>query len=449
MATILQFNNVIDDQKKMGEAQYIQIGSVKPRPEDKPEFVYNSGVAPEIKNFYTVNDVSTFQFDRSFHRGEKDPNNEFKTLCTERLVMHTNYTFPGILQWYEVIRTEQLTLSPVCTANEAVKSACKELQKEIDKTKKDSSIDAIKSLSMKLQGMISASVQGGIPKYQEAFFSPDYERLHPEERDRIRELKELLNEQVKLLDHGLHLMKTMDRMHGTGLSDMLRSLGEILRDIKESLGMQSSSVRRSSSHLSVSSVREGNRRSDSGVESMLVEQRPGTPGGGSIQSSGSNRSSGFSAADAVSEELVDLSELDQGPQEKSISDPDISRQPSHKYPDSFSRDSPFRHPGLSAEPIPEKPEPPPKQRQPKETQELVKSEISATSNRVPPLPPRKPSLGKQTNGLHRTSMYEPVESSQSSDTPPPIPQRASVLRSTVPKPAPRSSIIRHEENSRL
>uniref|UniRef100_A0A8W8LPG2 Uncharacterized protein n=1 Tax=Magallana gigas TaxID=29159 RepID=A0A8W8LPG2_MAGGI len=135
--------------------------------------------------------------------------------------------------------------------------------------------------------------------------------------------------------------------------------------------------------------------------------------------------------------------------EKSTSDPDISRQPSHKYPDSFSRDSPFRHPGLSAEPIPEKPEPPPKQRQPKETQELVKSEISATSNRVPPLPPRKPSLGKQTNGLHRTSMYEPVESSQSSDTPPPIPQRASVLRSTVPKPAPRSSIIRHEENSRL
>ena len=79
--------------------------------------------------------------------------------------------------------------------------------------------------------------------------------MHPEERDRIRELKELLNEQVKLLDAGLHLMKTMDRVHGTGLSDMLRSLSEILKDIKESLGMQSSAVHRSSSHLSVSSVR--------------------------------------------------------------------------------------------------------------------------------------------------------------------------------------------------
>lgn len=93
-----------------------------------------------------------------------------QSLCTERMVMHTNYCFPGILQWYEVIRTEHVTLSPVCTANEAVKSACKELQKEIDKTKKDSSIDAIKSLSMKLNGMISASVQGGIPKYQEVRF---------------------------------------------------------------------------------------------------------------------------------------------------------------------------------------------------------------------------------------------------------------------------------------
>lgn len=29
----------------------------------------------------------------------------------------------------------------------------------------------------------------------------------------------------------------MDRMYGTGLLDMLRFFGEILRDIKESLGM--------------------------------------------------------------------------------------------------------------------------------------------------------------------------------------------------------------------
>ncbi|XP_056000807.1 dedicator of cytokinesis protein 3-like isoform X2 [Ostrea edulis] len=455
LATILQFNNPIDEEKRLGEAQYIQIGSVKPRPDDKPEFVYNMNVAPEIKNFYSVNDVSTFQFDRSIHRGEKDPNNEFKSLCTERMVMHTNYCFPGILQWYEVIRTEHVTLSPVCTANEAVKSACKELQKEIDKTKKDSSIDAIKSLSMKLNGMISASVQGGIPKYQEAFFSPEYERLHPEERDRIRELKELLNEQVKLLDAGLHLMKTMDRVHGTGLSDMLRSLSEILRDIKDSLGMQSTPVRRSSSHLSVASVREVNRRSDSGVDSMLVEMRPGTPGSGSIQSSGSNRSSGLSA-DAVLGDLVDLSELEpvSAPEKSwSGSDSDISHHSSRRHSDqpsersTFTRDIPvipLRHP----EPIAERPEPPPKQKQPKPTQELVSrgSYVNAPSNSVPPLPPRKPSLVKQSNGVSRASIFANVESPPGENAPPPIPQRTSIRN---PRPAPRSSVTKQDESSKL
>lgn len=72
----------------------IQIGSVKPRPEDKPEFVYNTSVAPEIKNFYAVNDVSTFQFDRSFHRGEKDPNNEFKVCLPISYLVYTMYISP-------------------------------------------------------------------------------------------------------------------------------------------------------------------------------------------------------------------------------------------------------------------------------------------------------------------------------------------------------------------
>ena len=91
----------------------------------------------------------------------------FQTLCTERTIMKTSYKFPGILQWYEVVDTETLTLSPVYTAIENIRSATCALQKEIEKCQKNSSMDSIKALSMKLQGMISANVNGGIPKYQE------------------------------------------------------------------------------------------------------------------------------------------------------------------------------------------------------------------------------------------------------------------------------------------
>ena len=57
----------------------IQIGSVKPLPDKKKEFK-NKVIPTEIKNFYNVNEVDTFQFDRAYHRGTKDPNNESKVL---------------------------------------------------------------------------------------------------------------------------------------------------------------------------------------------------------------------------------------------------------------------------------------------------------------------------------------------------------------------------------
>jgi len=58
-------------------------------------------------------------------------------------------------------------LNPVCTAIEAIKQKVKELRTVISGCSRNSSTDNIKHLSMLLNGMISANVQGGLPKYQE------------------------------------------------------------------------------------------------------------------------------------------------------------------------------------------------------------------------------------------------------------------------------------------
>lgn len=57
----------------------IQIVSVKPVPSERPEFV-DKKVPGEISSFYQTNEVDTFQFDRPYHRADKDKNNEFKVL---------------------------------------------------------------------------------------------------------------------------------------------------------------------------------------------------------------------------------------------------------------------------------------------------------------------------------------------------------------------------------
>lgn len=84
--------------------------------------------------------------------------------------MKTNHKFPGILQWYEVIQSETKIFSPVLTAINAVNSACHELQVSIETCRRSCSDNNMKDLSRQLNGMITAQVQGGIPKYQEVIW---------------------------------------------------------------------------------------------------------------------------------------------------------------------------------------------------------------------------------------------------------------------------------------
>ena len=81
--------------------------------------------------------------------------------------MKTNHKFPGILQWYEVIQSDTSTFSPVSTAINAVNSACKELEVSIETCRRSCSDNNMKDLSRQLNGMITAQVMGGIPKYKE------------------------------------------------------------------------------------------------------------------------------------------------------------------------------------------------------------------------------------------------------------------------------------------
>ncbi|XP_021369195.1 dedicator of cytokinesis protein 4-like isoform X3 [Mizuhopecten yessoensis] len=292
-ANIMKKNTNPTEEMKEGETLIIQICGVKPVAEERPEFRNRPDAAKEIKQFYNANDVDTFQFDKSFYRGEMDKNNEFKSLCTERVLMKTSYKFPGILQWYEVVSMETVTLNPLRTAIEAVEAACRELTIVIGDCHHNPNDDNIKHLSMLLNGMISANVMGGIPKYQEAFFSNDFAIEHPEETFLCPELKRCIKDQIRLLDQGLKQM----RMAGhKDLAAMVNSLADILKGIKQS-------VEDKGSQTSL------NRRSDSGNASLSGNgvqyiHRASTPS--SINSSGSsNRSSECSVSiDTLSHEDI-------------------------------------------------------------------------------------------------------------------------------------------------
>lgn len=58
----------------------LQIYAVTPIPESQ-EVLQREGVPDNIKSFYKVNHIWKFRYDRPFHKGTKDKDNEFKVGC--------------------------------------------------------------------------------------------------------------------------------------------------------------------------------------------------------------------------------------------------------------------------------------------------------------------------------------------------------------------------------
>ncbi|KAK3600698.1 hypothetical protein CHS0354_011379 [Potamilus streckersoni] len=202
-ASFIGPNNQLKESMKEEDQQYIQICSVKPVPTERVEFK-DKNVPAEIKNFYNVNEVDTFQADRPFHKGERDPNNDHKTLCIERTTVKTNYKFPGILRWYEVVAMEVCHLNSIQVAMETIKQNTEEIQRLNERCKADPKL-YFPQLEMRLNGTIHAAVQGGVTKYHEAFFGMDFELEHPDEYIYLDDLRVLMMSQLKVIGEGLKI----------------------------------------------------------------------------------------------------------------------------------------------------------------------------------------------------------------------------------------------------
>lgn len=88
---------------------------------------------------------------------------------------------------------------------------------------------------MCLNGVIDAAVNGGVSRYQEAFFAKDYILSHPEDGEKIARLRELMLEQAQILEFGL-------AVHEKFVPQDMRPLHKKLVDqffvMKSSLGIQ-------------------------------------------------------------------------------------------------------------------------------------------------------------------------------------------------------------------
>ncbi|KAM6928259.1 dedicator of cytokinesis protein 3 isoform 11-T11 [Xenentodon cancila] len=201
-AIAMQHPNQPDEAILQCDAQYLQIYAVTPVP-DSVSVLQMDRVPDRIKSFYRVNNVRRFRYDRPFHKGPKDKENEFKSLWIERTTLTLTHPLPGISRWFEVEKRELVEVSPLENATSVVENKNQELRTLISQYQHKQLHGNINLLSMTLNGVIDAAVNGGIARYQEAFFDKEYITSHPEDTEKITQLKDLMQEQVHILGVGL------------------------------------------------------------------------------------------------------------------------------------------------------------------------------------------------------------------------------------------------------
>ncbi|KAJ8411271.1 hypothetical protein AAFF_G00172770 [Aldrovandia affinis] len=232
-AIAMQHVNQPDETIYHAEAQYLQIYAVSPIPESQ-DVLQRDGVPDNIKSFYKVNHIWRFRYDRPFHKGTKDKENEFKSLWVERTTLTLVQSLPGISRWFEVEKRDLVEMSPLENAIEVMENKNLQLRALISQCQ-TRQMNNINPLTMCLNGVIDAAVNGGLTRYQEAFFVKDYIASHPEDGEKIARLRELMFEQAHILEYGLAVH---DKFVPQDMRPLHKKLVDQFHLMKSSLGIQ-------------------------------------------------------------------------------------------------------------------------------------------------------------------------------------------------------------------
>lgn len=169
-------------------ARYLQINACSPVVDLKTKFGSNlPKIEESILNYYRHNECDKFNFSRRIMRpsavgqrekingdNNKPANNcddNFANMWRERTTLTTN-TLPGMLPFFPVYLMEISVVSPIESAIEDLERTNDRLSCMVNRFKADKrQVEDVRLLGQLLLGIVDAAVNGGIAKYEEAFFT--------------------------------------------------------------------------------------------------------------------------------------------------------------------------------------------------------------------------------------------------------------------------------------
>lgn len=229
---------------KSVDGQHLAVFRVDPvmKAEVKKRFSLSGfPVDEKVTRYYQYNDISDFTFSRpklvkpTGSSGDASVN-EFACMWIERSHFKTASSLPGLLCRAEVVERRKLELNPLQNAIETMEKANEKTRNISLRYLADGNCTSpLHFLLMHINGYVNADVQGGVSKYEEAFFSPEPPEVESGllvyTKEDIDRLKELIAAQIPLLDLAIRVAN--ERQQRASLSGV-ESMDGLYRRIVES-----------------------------------------------------------------------------------------------------------------------------------------------------------------------------------------------------------------------
>jgi hypothetical protein len=161
-----------------------------------------------IASYDEFNNLSIFKFSKTFRMSKDKSFPEFRDMVTQYtfLISPQDKSFPNIVRKFRIKETKELLSSPVQNAIKNIEDKVIEFHQLVLSHKLDVVPDTNK-LSMQLNGVLDAAVNGGVQKYIDAFFVPDFLKPNPQEVENLQRFQRALVEQLIFLKQGLECYK--------------------------------------------------------------------------------------------------------------------------------------------------------------------------------------------------------------------------------------------------
>lgn len=249
-----QFPNAEISVKSLGpeyeqkDGQYIEVFTVFPSSQNEFDNItpkLHRKISPKISRYQRLNNVCMFTNTRRFRESNEKTDNEYKDMHREITFYFVEQTFPNIQRRQRITSEKVITLNPLLNAikgrslHSMICHVFPFLNSDPHATDiEDKNVDTFdcvvshhidkrpdtNELSMLLNGIIDAAVNGGIKKYLDAFFTKEYYEAHKSHGPLLSRFYTCLFQQIEILREGLMLRRKFVTGKALGLSEHLERL---------------------------------------------------------------------------------------------------------------------------------------------------------------------------------------------------------------------------------